>query len=152
LQEFYIKCQASQDFIITQIPWATAGADRSREERIIQLSVMSEAEQNQLMNEQTVEEQLLSELLDAHEVLLESLRMYEDLQRIGMERQAEILSRQETRMPRSVGCTVRVLIREINQSDSKYHTWTQTALALLTTVQSVDRTNLPPTALIWDSP
>ena len=50
----------------------------------------------------TVEEQLLAALLGANEELLEALRQYDDLERVGIERDAEERSRKETRIDRSV--------------------------------------------------
>jgi hypothetical protein len=114
-QEFYFKCHASQDFIATQIPWATAGADRSREQRTIQISLLPQQEQAAQATELTVEEQLLADLLGANEELLESLRMYDELHALGLEREAEAKSREDTRMPRSVsfGLNLRILITDI---------------------------------------
>lgn len=50
----------------------------------------------------TAEEKLLAALLGANEELLEALRLYDDLERVGIERDAEERSRKETRMDRSV--------------------------------------------------
>ena len=50
----------------------------------------------------TPEEQLLGALLEAHETLSSVLRMYDDIERIGIEREAMERSRQETRLDRSV--------------------------------------------------
>lgn len=96
LQEFFIKCQASQEFIAMQIPWATAGAERSRE-MILSGQILEDAP-----GEATPEERLLAALLGANEDLIEALRMYDDLERIAAEREAEERSRKETRMDRTV--------------------------------------------------
>ena len=60
----------------------------------------------------TLEEQLLGALLEANEALTSVLRVHDDLERIGIEREAMERSRQETRLDRSVGfvqcCTVTV--------------------------------------------
>jgi hypothetical protein len=93
-QEFVFKCQASQKFLHMQIPWATAGAERAREERLRQLSTRSNAAQQ----EPTIEEQLLSELLLANGDLLDVLRLHDDLEHIRVERETEERSRWETRM------------------------------------------------------
>ena len=45
-----------------------------------------------------MEEQLLAALLSANEQLTEALKMYEDLERIKMERDVEERSRKETKM------------------------------------------------------
>jgi hypothetical protein len=80
---------------------------------MIQISMLPEHEQAARAAELTIEEQLLADLLGANEDLLDALRIYDDLKRIGIERQAEALSRQETRMPRSVSrsCPVVSLAR-----------------------------------------
>lgn len=52
--------------------------------------------------ELTPEEQLLADLLAANEELMEALRVYDDLERVGLEREAEERSRKEIRMDRSV--------------------------------------------------
>lgn len=51
----------------------------------------------------TLEEQLLGALLEANEALTSVLRVHDDLERIGIEREAMERSRQETRLDRSVG-------------------------------------------------
>jgi len=50
----------------------------------------------------TPEEQLLGALLEAHEALSSVLRMYADVERIGIERETLERSRQEMRLDRSV--------------------------------------------------
>jgi hypothetical protein len=52
--------------------------------------------------ELTPEEKLLGSLLDANETLLSVLQMYDDIERIGIERQTIERSRQEVRLDRSV--------------------------------------------------
>lgn len=54
----------------------------------------------------TPEEQLLGALLEAHEALSSVLRMYADVERIGIERETLERSRQETRLDRSVSYLV----------------------------------------------
>jgi hypothetical protein len=87
-----------------QILWATAGADWSREQRAIELSLLSPEQQRAVAGTQepTLEEQLLAELLAANGELLEALRMYDDLRRVGIEREAEERSDAATRIGRSV--------------------------------------------------
>jgi len=51
----------------------------------------------------TPEEQLLGALLEANEALTSVLRVHDDLERIGIEREAMERSRQEIRLDRSVG-------------------------------------------------
>lgn len=52
---------------------------------------------------ETVEEQLLAALLSANQELTDALRVYEDLERVKIEREAERRSRKETRMDPRVG-------------------------------------------------
>lgn len=52
--------------------------------------------------ELTPEEQLLGSLLEANEALTSVLRVYDDIERIGIEREAVERSRQEIRLDRSV--------------------------------------------------
>ena len=51
----------------------------------------------------TPEEQLLGALLEANEALTSVLRVHDDIERIGIEREAVERSRQEIRLDRSVG-------------------------------------------------
>ena len=102
IQEWHAKCLSSQELIFAQIPWVTAGADRSR--------VAREAQQQQQQDhttkrrhspgtpnwsienngnspvELTTEEQLLGALLEANGALLSVLRDYDDIERIDIER------------------------------------------------------------------
>ncbi|KAF9256015.1 hypothetical protein L218DRAFT_966754 [Marasmius fiardii PR-910] len=77
IKEFRLKCISSQELIAAQIPWATAGAERSRREM------------GQQASEETTEEKLLGDLLAANEELMSALKQYEDLERVAMERKAE---------------------------------------------------------------
>lgn len=72
---------------MSQIPWATAGAERSR----AQLDHTGTRRRTD-----TREELLLADLLKANEELTEALRMYKDLERIGVEREVENAIIQET--------------------------------------------------------
>lgn len=137
IREFYEKCRASQELICAQVPWATAGADRSRQARDQKRARKrdpaseghspSEANAPNVLTksntmrhnaasrkggespkkgdesplELTQEEHLLAELLDANEALTGVLLMYDDIERIGIEREAEERSRREVRMDRS---------------------------------------------------
>ena len=53
--------------------------------------------------ELTPEEYLLGTLLEAHETLTSVLRVHDDLERIGIEREAMERSRQKNRLDRAVG-------------------------------------------------
>lgn len=114
LQEFLAKCRGSQELIYTQIPWASAGAERSRLERIAHRhtrthSVTRGSQQDLILadtedvpGELTIEEELLAALLDAHEGLISALRMYDDHSRLATEQATEERSRREVRMDRRV--------------------------------------------------
>ncbi|KAK7695193.1 hypothetical protein QCA50_002383 [Cerrena zonata] len=111
IKEFYARCRASQELIFAQIDWASANAARSRQDagresphiqrknsagtpRPHVNSVASEPEDRTL----TVEEQLLAALLSANQELTDALRVYDDLERVKIEREAERRSKKETRM------------------------------------------------------
>lgn len=93
-QEFYARCRASQELIFAQIPWATSSAERSRNNRMASGDPVDHEESNILdlskdPSELTVEEQLLAALLISNEELVESLRMYDDWERVGFETDAD---------------------------------------------------------------
>ncbi|OCH95293.1 EF-hand protein [Obba rivulosa] len=75
IQEFLTRCRASQEVIISQIPWATTQAERSRS------AAHSSAA--------TTEEQLLEELLSVNGALTDALKLYDDLERVVNENEAE---------------------------------------------------------------
>jgi len=122
LQEWYSKCLHSQELIAAQIPWATAGVDRARAAREAQQqqrtakrpngqganNVLSKTHRNKQGSgeespiELTAEEQLLGALLEANEALTSVLRVYDEIERVGIERETMERSRQETRLDRSV--------------------------------------------------
>jgi hypothetical protein len=111
-QEFYSRCRASQELIYSQLNWAYANAEKSREAagrispRQIRTRTGPEAIQRSSSGEEpaqlTREEELLAALLHSNEQLTEALRMYDDLERVGVEREAEDRSRKETRIDRNV--------------------------------------------------
>lgn len=126
IKEWHEKCITSQDLIAAQIPWATAGADRSRAARETQqLQQQRTIKRRNSPNgpgtpnptnkphrhkqgngedspvELTVEEQLLGALLEANGALTSVLRDYDDIERIGIERDTLERSRQEVRLDRS---------------------------------------------------
>ncbi|KAF8154031.1 hypothetical protein B0H34DRAFT_720086 [Crassisporium funariophilum] len=110
IKEFYIKCRSSQELIYAQIPWASAGAERSRALKDKEGHVRKRTMSNDLNNimrdahdvpvEQTLEEMLLAALLGANGELLEALKQYDDMERVAIERKAEDRSRREIRMER----------------------------------------------------
>ncbi|KAH9015878.1 hypothetical protein EDB85DRAFT_2295443 [Lactarius pseudohatsudake] len=99
--------------VANNIPWATAGADRSRAAREAQQQQQLQQQrtikrrnsphrQNQKQGngedspvEPTPEEQLLGALLEANGALTSVLRDYDDIERIGIERETLERSRQE---------------------------------------------------------
>ncbi|KAJ7619425.1 hypothetical protein FB45DRAFT_158446 [Roridomyces roridus] len=109
ISEFYKKCVDSQELIFTQIPWASAGAERSRAskdqvprergERKRKTSATPNGSLPDITTPvSTREEELLAELLAANEHLLEAIDLYKDLERVALERDAEERSRREVRM------------------------------------------------------
>ncbi|KAJ7938198.1 hypothetical protein B0H13DRAFT_2648652 [Mycena leptocephala] len=115
--EFHKKCLDSQELISTQLPWAVAGAERSRKEqeereerdraRTRKPSAATLNSVNPNGNGSMVdlgtpvltrEEELLADLLASNEQLLEALKLYDDLKRVALEREAEDRSRREVRM------------------------------------------------------
>ena len=92
---------------MAQIPWASAGADRSRQRRLAQNELKPQRPRSgptrpESPVELTTEEQLLAALLEANETLLSVLRVYDDVERIGQERETEERSKHEVRIDRSV--------------------------------------------------
>ncbi|KAG1744703.1 uncharacterized protein EDB91DRAFT_1123990 [Suillus paluster] len=122
IPEFLSKCRASQELIYTQIPWASAGAERSRLDRErnaegngrtksqLDLQFSSPPSRDyhggdaKLYNadgeEQTAEEELLGALLEANEALFGAMRMYDDVMRVAEERVAVEISRRDVKMDR----------------------------------------------------
>lgn len=125
LQEFYAKCRSSQELIFAAIPWASAGAERSRRaegrDGVQQKRSHSGGDPTQPRSiqgqeehyELTVEERLLAELLAANEELTAALMQYDDLERVGIERDTEERSKKETRIDRNVRpllCSARIIL------------------------------------------
>ncbi|KAG2152801.1 hypothetical protein DEU56DRAFT_907981 [Suillus clintonianus] len=91
-QEVLTKCRRSQELICTQIPWASAGAERSRTKLQLDIQFSSPPSRdyhgmegkfyNADGEEQTLEEQLSAALLDANEALFGVLRKYDDVMRV----------------------------------------------------------------------
>ncbi|KAG1774690.1 hypothetical protein EV702DRAFT_974381, partial [Suillus placidus] len=121
IPEFLTKCRGSQELIYTQIPWASAGAERSRNDRErnaegngrtksqldVQFSSPPSRDQDAKFynadgEEQTLEEELLGALLDANEALFGALRMYDDVMRVAEERVAVEISMKDVKMDRRV--------------------------------------------------
>ena len=99
-QEFHKKCRASQELIVAQIPWASAGAERSRiaamNRRAAKDSGSDGGPQGKLMKrnregrtqqaegggtfDQTKEEMLLGDLLAANQEIVEVFAIYEQFE------------------------------------------------------------------------
>ncbi|KAG8908981.1 hypothetical protein FRB99_000084 [Tulasnella sp. 403] len=100
IREFHSKCMRSQDIVSAQIPWATAQADRARAQ-----ALASRPPDAEPTDSQTLEEELLAQLLQAHQELIEGFRVYDDLERLALaereEKEVQERSRHETRLDRS---------------------------------------------------
>ncbi|KAI8972553.1 hypothetical protein BD414DRAFT_517884 [Trametes punicea] len=115
IKEFYARCRASQELISAQIPWAAAQAEKSREAKERAEARPKEGRHSADRDRPpsspkkekpdterlTTEEKLLAAILKANEELLEALRQYDDLERVGIERDAQERSKKETRMDRT---------------------------------------------------
>jgi hypothetical protein len=60
-----------------------------------------------------VEEDLLAALLESNEALFQAINLYDDLERVAVERETEEISRRDVRMDRRV--------RAFNQSNDDHH-------------------------------
>ncbi|PBK71749.1 hypothetical protein ARMSODRAFT_954590 [Armillaria solidipes] len=98
IQEFYLKCRQSQEIIYAQIPWATAGAERSRAEQQRKRTLSDNSLLEDAPVTVTTEERLLAALLGANAEIADALQQYDDLERVGLEREAEENSRRDVRM------------------------------------------------------
>ncbi|KAG8922707.1 hypothetical protein FRC02_011678 [Tulasnella sp. 418] len=108
-KEFYGKCKASEEIIVAQIPWASAGAEKSRHLQQQSLGISTENEgangvQIHPALPLTMEEELLAALLKANEELTDAFRIYDQLQMLAIaereEREVQERSRSDTRMDR----------------------------------------------------
>lgn len=123
IQEFYAECVRSQEYVLSQISWATAEAEKSREREAIQQAGIESALSlpaipNGLVAAQTnafqakrgtivtKEEEMLGALLGANQALTDAIKLRDDWQRAAIaqreERYVEERSRVETRIDRSV--------------------------------------------------
>lgn len=131
IQEFYVECMRAQERVLSQISWATAEAEKSREREMLRqamvdaalasptvpgmngggaiLSPSSKQQKQKREQRQTVvtkEEEMLAALLSANQALTDALQLRDDWQRAAIaqreERFVEERSRVETRIDRSV--------------------------------------------------
>jgi len=104
IQEFQADCCASQQLIVAHIPRANSDAQRSRSaESLFQLNRRpsqtgpgrraTQTREDGSPNDLTIEEELLAALVATDEALQEALRVYDNLEKVAKERQAEELSR-----------------------------------------------------------
>ncbi|KAG8814040.1 hypothetical protein FRC17_001310 [Serendipita sp. 399] len=95
IQEFFGKCRASQELIVAQIPWASAGAERAAASRRQAKDSGSEgAAPGKLIKKNaggdpaianlTKEEKLLAALLVANQELVEVFGIYEQLEKMAI--------------------------------------------------------------------
>ncbi|KAI0341260.1 hypothetical protein BDW22DRAFT_1485694, partial [Trametopsis cervina] len=115
IREFYSRCRASQELIYSQLDWAYSMAEKSREavgrgtqqppKRSRSGGDAAQPIQRSDSVEDPVtltrEEELLAALLHSNEQLTEAIRLYDDLERVGLEREAEERSKKETRIDRN---------------------------------------------------
>ncbi|KAJ7239975.1 hypothetical protein B0H12DRAFT_73240 [Mycena haematopus] len=89
LEGIHRQCLESQKVIFSQIPWASASAERSRIAKLEQSQTSIDGDtalEPQLL---TWEEELLLEMLAANEGLLAALGTYDDLRRVAVKREEE---------------------------------------------------------------
>ncbi|KAK7693155.1 hypothetical protein QCA50_002721 [Cerrena zonata] len=81
IQEFRQKCTKSQEHVSSQIPWAT-----------------SQTEQAQSGSSESKEEQLLGQLLSTNEALMDALKMYDDMEKAGVEQETRERAQAERKL------------------------------------------------------
>ncbi|KAJ7041246.1 hypothetical protein C8F04DRAFT_1177432 [Mycena alexandri] len=86
ITELYQKCVESQQSIFSQIPWASAGAERSR---VIQQRESTTGNERLAAPAFTWEEGLLLEMLAANEALVGAIRLHDELARAAVQRDEE---------------------------------------------------------------
>ncbi|KAG8830378.1 hypothetical protein FRC18_008187 [Serendipita sp. 400] len=123
IQEFYGKCRASQELIVAQIPWASAGAERSRiaaanrrqakesgsdgtgSGKLSKKQPPAAAGGEPTISDLTKEEKLLAALLAANQELVEVFGIYEQLEKLAVseleDREITVRSIKETKIDRS---------------------------------------------------
>ncbi|KAK0534195.1 hypothetical protein OC834_001982 [Tilletia horrida] len=98
LDEFAHKVQLSQMFLVGQIDWASAQANRSRDYmNDIAAVAVAEGRQPPLL-EETREERLLADILSANERLMEAQQMLDDARLRQKEEEEEEAARERSRV------------------------------------------------------
>ena len=104
IHEFYKKCFMAHESLTNQMDWAQAEASKSREAANVQRLMTTDHEQD--VRSQTMEEEALAALFEAHSNLAEAIRQHDELERMAQDeqelRQVRERSRKETRMDRNV--------------------------------------------------
>lgn len=104
INEFYRKCFMAHESLTNQMDWAQAEASRSRE--AVNVHRLMTTDQEQDVRSQTLEEEALATLFEAHSNLAEAIRQHDELERMAQDeqelRQVRERSRKETRMDRNV--------------------------------------------------
>lgn len=94
----------AHESLTNQMDWAQAEASRSRENINVQRLMTTDSEQD--VRSQTMEEEALGSLFEAHSALAEGIRQHDELERMAQDeaelRQARDRSRKDTRMDRNV--------------------------------------------------
>jgi hypothetical protein len=94
----------AHESLTNQMDWAQAEASRSRENNNVQRLMTTDSEQD--VRSQTMEEEALGSLFEAHSALAEGIRQHDELERMAQDeaelRQARERSRKDTRMDRNV--------------------------------------------------
>ncbi|KIM29301.1 hypothetical protein M408DRAFT_122012 [Serendipita vermifera MAFF 305830] len=123
IQEFHNKCRTSQELIVAEIPWASAGAERSRlaaaNAKKNAMDSGSDSAHGKLSKSRqngsaapptpptdlTKEEKLLAALLTANQELVDVFRIYEELEKLAFaemeEKEIAKRSRVETKLNRT---------------------------------------------------
>jgi predicted transposase YbfD/YdcC len=103
-EEFYRKCFMAHESLTNQMDWAQAEASRSRENINVQRLMTTDSEQD--VRSQTMEEEALASLFEAHSALAEGIRQHDELERMAQDeyelKQVRERSRKDTRMDRNV--------------------------------------------------
>ncbi|KAK7049959.1 hypothetical protein VNI00_005390 [Paramarasmius palmivorus] len=91
IEELKVKCLTSKQFIAAQIPWASAGAERSRRERDTRKVIVGDG--SSYSDQQTMEERLLADILEVNAELNRAINICWSFQayRIGMDNARALL-------------------------------------------------------------